>query len=763
MDYNKKPGKEIKKIGILENTIEPTISIITPFYNGGATLMETANSIFNQTYPFFEWVIIDDGSKDQPSLEELEKVRKMDKRVKVLHKENGGPAQARDYGIEHTNKSTKYVYFLDCDDIIDNTMLEVMYWTLETHKDASLVYPSIINFGDSEYYWEPNFSLEEEIVNNVMCINTMVKKDDLLEVGCFGIKEKAMYEDWNLWLKLLAKGKKPIRINAPLFWYRMSKSGEFARASKNHDNAMKLINSTVKTIKEDVEAIQFPKMSSTSLTNNRIDDMVLPKYKKEKQETILFILPEMVMSKNNIFDYEFIKQLSIKGYNCIAVTTYPIRNNLRQNLQDYVSEFYDLSNFLDYNDYPLFADYLVDSRNISCVFIDNSEYGYAMIPYIKSKHNDVKIVDYVTNDNSLKYSIELDEVIDMTFTDKKIDKNDVTIFDDYKNTYKIQKNKNIDSIKEKYNIPKDKRLVSFIGRISYDEQPMLFLKFAKTLLNNRSDVTFLISGNGPMFDNIKNSIKRLNLEKDICLLNQLDESTELYEISDLLISCTLKEGISISPYLALKHDVPVIITSAGKQAEIIDENMGKSIKEKIPMNEQLDKCVKSANDILDNIDSYKKNIKDTIEKNMSFVLNSVDIFVNTLKNIKLKQAKEEFPLLIYSYYLGQLAPKFEDSYVEYYEENLYISPRKKKETNKELIKIKKKFRTIGIKYRIENELVYIFGYLKCWFKFISGLIDAIIGLVLIVLKFLPSLWNFIKLLVRIIKVKLYEIKRKLQK
>ena len=83
-----------------------------------------------------------------------------------------------------------------------------------------------------------------------------------------------------------------------------------------------------------------------------------------------------------------------------------------------------------------------------------------------------------------------------------------------------------------------------------------------------------------MFDNIKNSIKRLNLEKDICLLNQLDESTELYEISDLLISCTLKEGISISPYLALKHDVPVIITSAGKQAEIIDENMGKSIKEK---------------------------------------------------------------------------------------------------------------------------------------------------------------------------------------
>ena len=68
MDYTKRPGQKLEIIGELKNKEKPTISIITPFYNGGKTLMETANAVFNQTYPYFEWIIVDDGSKDEDSL-----------------------------------------------------------------------------------------------------------------------------------------------------------------------------------------------------------------------------------------------------------------------------------------------------------------------------------------------------------------------------------------------------------------------------------------------------------------------------------------------------------------------------------------------------------------------------------------------------------------------------------------------------------------------------------------------------------------------
>ena len=74
MDYSKRPGKEIKKIGEVINKETPTITIVTPFYNGGKTLMETVNGVLSQTYPYFEWIIVDDGSKDEKSLKKLKEV-----------------------------------------------------------------------------------------------------------------------------------------------------------------------------------------------------------------------------------------------------------------------------------------------------------------------------------------------------------------------------------------------------------------------------------------------------------------------------------------------------------------------------------------------------------------------------------------------------------------------------------------------------------------------------------------------------------------
>ena len=126
--------------------------------------METANAVFSQTYPYFEWIIVDDGSKDEESLKELAKLEKMDKRIKVFHKENGGPSVARDFGIENSSKDTKYIFFLDCDDIPDHTMLESLYWTLETHEDASFAYTTMVNFGDREFIWEKYLTVEQEIV-----------------------------------------------------------------------------------------------------------------------------------------------------------------------------------------------------------------------------------------------------------------------------------------------------------------------------------------------------------------------------------------------------------------------------------------------------------------------------------------------------------------------------------------------------------------------------------------------------------------------
>ena len=123
-DYSLEPGLVLNKKVEVVNKIEPQITIITPFYNTKKEILEkTANSILNQTYPYFEWLIIDDGSHDKESLEGLNQISKMDDRIKIMHKENQGLAQTRDYGARKACESSKYLLFIDYDDELSSTFV----------------------------------------------------------------------------------------------------------------------------------------------------------------------------------------------------------------------------------------------------------------------------------------------------------------------------------------------------------------------------------------------------------------------------------------------------------------------------------------------------------------------------------------------------------------------------------------------------------------------------------------------------------------
>ena len=76
----------------------PEISIITPVYNVDKYLRKCLDSILSQTFSDFELIIVDDGSTDN-SGKIADEVAELDKRVKVIHKSNGGAPSARNAGI----------------------------------------------------------------------------------------------------------------------------------------------------------------------------------------------------------------------------------------------------------------------------------------------------------------------------------------------------------------------------------------------------------------------------------------------------------------------------------------------------------------------------------------------------------------------------------------------------------------------------------------------------------------------------------------
>jgi len=117
--------------------MEELISIIVPVYNVEKYLQKCVDSIINQTYKTLEIILVDDGSKDN-SGKICDELEKMDNRIKVIHKQNGGLSDARNAGIKIAKG--KYIGFVDSDDYIARDMFETLYGLSKKHNaDVSIV------------------------------------------------------------------------------------------------------------------------------------------------------------------------------------------------------------------------------------------------------------------------------------------------------------------------------------------------------------------------------------------------------------------------------------------------------------------------------------------------------------------------------------------------------------------------------------------------------------------------------------------------
>lgn len=99
-----------------------------PVYKVEQYLARCVDSILNQTYRNIEVILVDDGSPDRCG-EICDEYAKKDKRVKVVHKKNGGLSSARNVGVDAS--SGEYIAFVDSDDYIANNMYSEMIAVLE--------------------------------------------------------------------------------------------------------------------------------------------------------------------------------------------------------------------------------------------------------------------------------------------------------------------------------------------------------------------------------------------------------------------------------------------------------------------------------------------------------------------------------------------------------------------------------------------------------------------------------------------------------
>ena len=664
-DFKKLPGKELQRYNFTKLG-DPKISIIMPFYNDAANITQTINSVLNQTYGSFELVIVNDGSTDKKSLKILDELKKLDNRIKIFTKKNEGPSAARDYGASKANKKSKYYFFLDSDDLIDKTYLECAYLTLETNKDASWAYADSVGFEGVEYTWAKWFDPERMKKENLLVATALIRKEDFWLVNGYELREKNISEDWNLWLKLLAKGKYPVRMNYYAFWYRRKvNTGQmYTTGTSNQKRAMEIINETVKTIKKYVPAIQYPKADYNWEYFEEKLNFIDLKLKKDNKKRLLVIVPWMVTGGADKFNVDFINGLN-ENYETIVISTQPAVNDYRQLFKDEVV-MYDLSTFLDQKYWLGFINYIIEKNSIDLIINTNSRYGYSILPYIKAKYNNIPIIDYIhmeewynRNGGSSRDSSAVASVIDKTFTcNKKSEKILVDFFgrnskelgtiyigvDEKKFTNEIKK----EDAKAKYGL-QNKKVFGFICRIANQKRPLLLVEIVRKLSKELNDFVVLVGGDGDMLGIMKDKIKEYGLMDKFMFLGNTKDTKSIYSASDLTINCSIKEGLALTSYESLSMGVPVISSDVGGQGELIDDSVGvivpclqdeENINDFNYSEEEINLYVDGIHKILENLDNYSSKCRNRILKYFTIdkmIANMEKVIKDTINNPNAKK------------------------------------------------------------------------------------------------------------------------------
>ena len=94
-----------------------------PIYNAAPYLERSVNSVINQTFPDWELILVDDGSKDG-SGQICDEFAQKDGRVRVIHQKNAGAGAARNAGTAQAKGD--YVVYVDADDTIEQNYLELL-------------------------------------------------------------------------------------------------------------------------------------------------------------------------------------------------------------------------------------------------------------------------------------------------------------------------------------------------------------------------------------------------------------------------------------------------------------------------------------------------------------------------------------------------------------------------------------------------------------------------------------------------------------
>lgn len=596
-DYSLQPGKKLYT-DRTKSDAKPLMTVITAFYNAGAYFRQTFYSVMNQTFPWFEWIIVNDGTTRPEDVKLLCELAKTDDRVMLIHQENKGLSYARNVGIKQS--CTDIIVPLDADDLIEPQYLEYLFWGLYYNPDASWCYTCSVGFGEKEYLWNYPWDAEKLKTYNFLNYSAAIRKKDIQTIGGYKVEKQSYFEDWRCWLEMLADSKRPVHLGGYLFWYRRLENGMLSEIHKNPEKqkfAEKIIKEAAKHADGTVKAKEYPLVKTKDpyyepkpcpfsdeyvITNDKIH--------------ILMLIPWMMLGGSDRFNLEFVRGISKQTYDISIITTVQSENNWQQKFTRYTDKVFHLPDFLD-PAYDLdFVSYYIKTRSVDVVFVTNSYKGYYMLPWLRKQFPHICIIDYVHMEEwywkaggYARISGMLGGMLDRTYVCNSVTR-EVMLqrfgrnADSVKTMYIGVDIKKFDRnavkpgyLYERLHIPYHKQIVLFPCRMHPQKRPFLMLEIAQNVCRKNKDVLFVAVGDGEQQDELKKAVHDRKLDHAVICIGRVDRMKECYRDAKITLICSLKEGLALTAYESCAMGVPVISSDVGGQKDLIDSTVGRLI------------------------------------------------------------------------------------------------------------------------------------------------------------------------------------------
>lgn len=282
---------------VKNNNKNPLVSVVMSVYNGEKYLREAVDSILNQTFRDFEFIIINDGSTDN-TLKILKTYR--DPRIVLISRKNKGLVESLNEGIKKAKG--KYIARQDADDISIKDRLRKQVDFIVSNTGTVLVGSSmVIKYNNklvNHYVLLGDTELRAEMLVRCPFVHgsTMYRKKAAIEAGLYDYKYWPA-EDYEFWIRLSKTGG-IANIYEPLYIYRDNNLGISNLNSKNQKSKA---NEIIKLAFADIDSHLKGKVN------------FLKYYKYKSGEILIHRISDIYKNiKNNEFSYEN-KTRYIKG------------------------------------------------------------------------------------------------------------------------------------------------------------------------------------------------------------------------------------------------------------------------------------------------------------------------------------------------------------------------------------------------------------------------------------------------------------------